>query len=134
LPFLIEDVTARDLRVPGGASWRHPNGVTGITCLDIVVTALDKASDAYERLLGVDASAPVADPLLAAAVVMLPCGRSRVQLASAPAGPIHEHLVRLGASPYALLLATEHERLGWLDPVLSHGAAIRLQPAEPAAG
>ena len=30
LPFVIEDVTARDLRVPGGTAASHANGVAGI--------------------------------------------------------------------------------------------------------
>ena len=30
LPFLIEDLTARELRVPGGEATRHANGVRGV--------------------------------------------------------------------------------------------------------
>jgi hypothetical protein len=50
LPFLIEDLTPRDLRVPGGDSTRHANGVTGIASL--VVAARDERSvdGSYERL------------------------------------------------------------------------------------
>jgi hypothetical protein len=39
LPFLIEDLTARELRVPSGAAARHANGVTGVA--GIVVGAED---------------------------------------------------------------------------------------------
>jgi len=50
LPFVIEDLTPRDLRVPGGDAARHPNGATGIATL--VVAARDKRSvdKSYERL------------------------------------------------------------------------------------
>ena len=50
LPFLIEDLTPRDLRVPGGEAVRHANGVTGIATL--VVAARDQRSvdKSYERL------------------------------------------------------------------------------------
>ncbi len=130
LPFLIEDLTSRDLRVPGGAARTHANGTTGVTCVVVAVPDLDAAARAYERLLGVAAPAPVPDPLLAAEVVALPCGEAAVRLTSAFAGPIHERLHRLGAGPYALLLCTGYARLGWLDPVLSHGIPIRLQPAD----
>ena len=41
LPFLIEDLTARDLRVPGGAANEHANGATGIA--SIVIGAVDIA-------------------------------------------------------------------------------------------
>lgn len=50
LPFLIEDLTPRDLRVPGGDAARHANGVTGVATL--VVAARDERSveESYERL------------------------------------------------------------------------------------
>ena len=50
IPFLIEDLTPRDLRVPGGDAARHANGVTGIASL--VVAARDQRSvdESYERL------------------------------------------------------------------------------------
>jgi hypothetical protein len=41
LPFLIEDVTSRELRVPGGAATDHANGATGIA--SVVVGASDIA-------------------------------------------------------------------------------------------
>jgi hypothetical protein len=50
LPFLVEDLTPRDLRVPSGDAVRHANGVTGIATL--VVAGRDKHSvdKSYERL------------------------------------------------------------------------------------
>jgi catechol 2,3-dioxygenase-like lactoylglutathione lyase family enzyme len=39
LPFVIEDLTARELRVPGGAATEHANGATGIA--SVVVGAVD---------------------------------------------------------------------------------------------
>jgi hypothetical protein len=50
LPFLIEDLTPRDLRVPGGDAVRHANGATGVATL--VIAARDERSvdDSYERL------------------------------------------------------------------------------------
>jgi glyoxalase-like protein len=39
LPFVIEDITARELRVPGGAAAEHANGATGIA--SVVVGAVD---------------------------------------------------------------------------------------------
>lgn len=39
LPFVIEDVTARELRVPGGAAIEHANGARGIA--SVVVGAVD---------------------------------------------------------------------------------------------
>ena len=39
LPFVIEDITARELRVPGGASAEHANGAAGIG--SVVIGAVD---------------------------------------------------------------------------------------------
>jgi hypothetical protein len=41
LPFVIEDITARELRVPGGAAAEHANGAAGIA--SVVIGALDVA-------------------------------------------------------------------------------------------
>jgi hypothetical protein len=50
LPFVIEDLTARDLRVPGGAAAEHANGATGIA--SVVMGAVDIADTEwrYARL------------------------------------------------------------------------------------
>jgi hypothetical protein len=60
LPFLIEDITPRSLRVPGGSPAEHPNGATGIARLELVapdaraatgsLAAVIEASDEYLRL------------------------------------------------------------------------------------
>ena len=39
LPFVIEDITARDLRVPSGAASQHANSAIGIT--SVAVGAVD---------------------------------------------------------------------------------------------
>ncbi len=51
LPFLIEDTTNRDLRVPGGKATCHPNGVVGLSEIVVHVDDFDGAVDRYERLL-----------------------------------------------------------------------------------
>ena len=42
LPFLIQDVTPRELRVPGGSATRHPNGFVGV--MGVLVTTPDVAT------------------------------------------------------------------------------------------
>lgn len=62
LPFLIEDITDRTLRVPNGASSEHPLDVSGIAGVVIAVGDLDASQAAFARLLGdpvgIAASAP----------------------------------------------------------------------------
>jgi hypothetical protein len=50
LPFLIEDLTPRDLRVPGGDAARHANGVTGVATLVVAAREERSVDGSYERL------------------------------------------------------------------------------------
>ena len=50
LPFLIQDHTARDQRVPGGDAARHANGVTGIATVAIAARDERSARAGYDRL------------------------------------------------------------------------------------
>ncbi len=56
LPFLIQDVTDRDLRVPSGRAAQHENGVKGTTGLTVVTGDAQQAMTPYGAML----SAPVA--------------------------------------------------------------------------
>jgi hypothetical protein len=52
LPFLIEDITPRHLRVPGGDAVRHSNDTTGLAELLLHVDDFDLTCQRFERLLG----------------------------------------------------------------------------------
>lgn len=54
LPFLIEDITPRSLRVPSGEITRHPNGVMGISGIVVQVHNLEDATHQYSALLGIE--------------------------------------------------------------------------------
>lgn len=56
LPFLIQDVTDRTLRVPNGKETEHTNGVKGTAGLTIVTSDTKQAMGPYGKML----SAPVA--------------------------------------------------------------------------
>ncbi len=51
LPFLIEDLTLRSLRVPGGPAAEHPNGAVGISGLEIVAPDARAAARTLEALV-----------------------------------------------------------------------------------
>ena len=57
LPFLIEDLTARELRVPGGAAAAHANGTTGVAGVILGATNPSRVSARYAALR--DRGAPV---------------------------------------------------------------------------
>ena len=50
LPFLIEDLTPRELRVPGGEATRHPNGVAGVAKIVLGARDPDLVASRYTRL------------------------------------------------------------------------------------
>lgn len=52
LPFLIEDTTPRELRVPAAAATEHPNGATGIRKLEISTPNTRRASETLAALTG----------------------------------------------------------------------------------
>jgi hypothetical protein len=54
LPFLIEDLTPRESRVPGGPAAEHPNGATGVTRLEISVPDVPGATTSLAALLEPD--------------------------------------------------------------------------------
>ena len=50
LPFLIEDVTARDLRVPAGAAATHANRTTGLASIILGATEPARIAERYALL------------------------------------------------------------------------------------
>jgi catechol 2,3-dioxygenase-like lactoylglutathione lyase family enzyme len=132
LPFMIEDVTTRELRVPAGAATEHELGVTGITGLILPVADLDRATGPYQTLLDTpgESSTPTVDGVHRARRFRF--GSQWIELAEADPGAaeLQRHIAERGAGPYEILLAgtgTNRERL----PLeLTHGARIRFEDAE----
>lgn len=54
LPFLIEDITPRAFRVPGGERHRHANYVTGVSNVIIAVKGIEMWAVHYSALLGIE--------------------------------------------------------------------------------
>jgi hypothetical protein len=105
-PFLIEDLTPRELRVPGGPATRHLNGATGVLGLDISAPDPEQAAASLAALT--DTEAPVR---LGACALSL----ARDEQAKGP-GPSAVELV--GGEPGTLR---------GLDPVLAHGVGLRMR-------
>jgi hypothetical protein len=105
-PFLIEDLTPRELRVPGGPATRHQNGATGVFRLDI------SAFDPEEAAASLAALADTKVPVRLGDCVLWPV-TARDGDATGP-GPSTVELVGGG-------------RETALDPAVAHGAGIRLR-------
>ena len=107
-PFLIEDLTPREMRVPGGPATRHPNGATGVFRLEISAPDPERAATSLAALT--DTKAPVRLGACALSPVT-----ARDEEATGP-GPSNVELV--GGEPGA-----SRE----LDPVLAHGVGLRVR-------
>jgi len=127
LPFLIEDVSPRELRVPGIAAAQHANGATGIRELTIATADLDRIAAKFEQLTN---SAPTPfrpDRRRDAQITSFAIGAQTLVFAEAagPFSPLQQQIETIGLGPYELTLAAP-TRSKLLDKKRTHGARIRL--------
>ena len=107
-PFLIEDLTPRELRVPGGPATTHPNGATGVLGLDVSAPDPEEAAASLAALT--DTETPVRlgactlSPVTARGEEAMGPGPSAVELAGGEPGDSRE-----------------------LDSVLAHGVGLRVR-------
>jgi len=124
-PFLIEDETPRDERVP--RQHAHPNQVTGIRTVTVAVEDPTVAQRWYAQVLG-QPGQRVERADLGGAGVRFAIGPHIVEFVAPvrPASALREWITTRGASPYAVTLATREGRLGDLDPGDTFGARLTL--------
>jgi hypothetical protein len=108
MPFLIEDVTPRERRVPGGPAADHPNGATGIARLEIFAPDPVKAR---KDLVALADASPQTLKLGACELVIASRGGEQ------------------RAGPASVVLSTDAPGSSReLDRRLSHGARFALAP------
>jgi hypothetical protein len=115
LPFLIEDVTPRSLRVPGGSAAEHPNGATGIARLELVAPDVRVATRSLKALIEVPD-----EYLRLGACTLVPVAPGRDNEA-------RSHLYAAEPGPLVVALATGGQGEGEeFDLRRSNGVGIRL--------
>jgi len=117
MPFLIEDLTPRSLRVPGGKATEHPNGARGIARL---LLAVHEAANAHASLAALTAIGKHEG----APEDTLRFGRHGLKLV-ASGDDAERRLETSGPGPLAVELAAVRDED--LSPDLAHGASIRMQ-------
>src|SRR2546427_12496042 len=122
-PFLIQDETPREERVPRQTT--HPNGVTGIGTVTVAVPDVPPVARWYAEVLrrpGRDLERPEID----AAGGRFAVGSHTLDFVAprGSAGPLTEWLVARGASPYAATFRGPTPRT--LDPANTLGARLTL--------
>jgi catechol 2,3-dioxygenase-like lactoylglutathione lyase family enzyme len=128
LPFLIDDITPRDLRVPSGDAAQHPNGVTGVRALIIAVRDLDEASAEFAAITGAGPIASGADDELQADTRTFQGGRQTLVLAypTAPGSPIARRIQSMGDGPFKAIFGTDQPDAPQITPEQAHGARFEI--------
>lgn len=123
LPFLIEDVTPRQLRVP--ANITHANGAAGIQGLTVATGSFDRSVASYQTLLGREPFETVAPiPRSLAVEFRLDTVAIRILAPIGASHPLRASLAQRGDGLYGVVLRAD--RAANLDPVRAHGAQITL--------
>jgi catechol 2,3-dioxygenase-like lactoylglutathione lyase family enzyme len=127
LPFLIEDMTPRELRVPAGAAAQHPNSATGIRELTIATADLDRIAAKFQRLTNSDPTPFRPDRRRDAQITSFTIGAQNLVFAepTGPFSPLQQHIETIGLGPYEIVLAATAGG-ALLDERQTHGARIRL--------
>jgi catechol 2,3-dioxygenase-like lactoylglutathione lyase family enzyme len=125
MPFLCADVSARELRVPGGEARRHPNGAVGIHRIFVGVENLDESSKHYRALLGVEPRPPQT-MLEVSRAVEFPIGKGAVVLGESEPAASHGRVFSTRKKgPVLVILRVKGDIASKvLDPALTHGVPI----------
>ncbi len=128
LPFLIEDVTPRDWRVPGGAAAQHALHVGGIQRIATAVRDVAAATARFAALLGTPPAGETATPDVEFALA----GGQHIALVSPRAADDEAaaQIARHGEGPFALTLRAADgapaRQTVPLDVARTHGARIHV--------
>lgn len=125
VPFLIEDETPRDERVPKERA--HQNGALGIAALTLAAEGAQRLGTFYSRLLGTPPK-QIDLPDLAASGLGFAVGSNSVELLAPKSntGRVAEWIRTRGASPFAARFKSASEALSPLDPSLTMGAQFAI--------
>lgn len=120
LPFMCGDVTPRNLRVPAGEAWQHPNDVKGVGAITVAVSNLEVSTAYYQALLGIEPQATNAPHGEGQRRVAFPLGSAFIILAE-PVGDswLTERLQQHGEGPCAITLLADNPVN--LDATKTHG-------------
>jgi hypothetical protein len=122
-PFLIQDMTPREERVP--RQREHENDALGIGTLTIAVGELARVDHWYQTIMGKPPQ-PVADDALEAQGLSFAAGPHQIEfmMPVTPHSPLANWIKRFGPSPYAATLRGKRREPLLLDQKLLHGADL----------
>ena len=129
-PFIIEDITPRDLRVPSGDLAVHANWVDRIAGLTTVVEAIEPAKTLYDAVTGQSGEEVAPSIEGASAAIHYAIGGQWLELVQPADGPspLRDYLELRGSGPYEFTLGATAAPETVLQVV--HGARIRVPHSE----
>lgn len=131
LPFVIQDVTPREWRVPGGAATQHRIGARQVAGLSLLTSDLDAADRQLRALLGAASSPTTGRIPEVGPSRCFQLGSQWLELIQPtdPASPELDRLRRLGAGPYEVVLSASDRAQPGQGELLKgklNGARIRI--------
>jgi catechol 2,3-dioxygenase-like lactoylglutathione lyase family enzyme len=122
-PFLIQDVTPREERIP--QTFDHKNGAMGIDTVTVAVEEVSEVQRWYKNVLGHDGIA-ITDKTLTAKGIRYQIGPHKLDFLAPlePQSPLIDWLRTCGPSPYAAALHKNSPGTDKLDRKLTHGADL----------
>jgi catechol 2,3-dioxygenase-like lactoylglutathione lyase family enzyme len=125
-PFLIQDLTPREERIP--RQFQHQNGATGIDTLTLAVGELSQIERWYTAVLEVKGQ-PIAGNALGAEGLRFPIGPHTLDFLMPvdPSSPLINWMRQFGPAPYAATLRSHSPAQTVFDPKLTHGARLGLK-------
>ena len=124
IPFIIEDVTPREERLPRETA--HENGVTGIERLSFATSDVARYAGLMSAVTGI-AGEPVRDDELGSAGMRLTLGQHKLEYLApvADKGPLAAHLAGNKPAPYRVRFETLGEARRW-EPAETGGVRAEL--------
>lgn len=122
-PFLIQDITPREERIP--QAFDHKNRARGIETVTVAVRDLSEVQRWYNNAVG-NQGAAISDEKLQAHGTRYQIGPHKLNFMT-PLGresPLNDWLRAFGPSPYAATLRGNSPNPVNLDPKLTHGANL----------
>lgn len=125
-PFLIQDVTPREERIP--RQFEHRNGVTGIGTVTVAIDELGKIEKWYESVMGAEGER-FKHAALGSDGLRFKIGAHVFQFVMPiePQSPLVNWIRTYGPSPYSATLRSRHAAAYSLDARLTHGANLSLE-------
>jgi len=131
LPSFVRDLTLRTFRVPGGEAAVHPNGVTGVAGVTVVVADLERSSAELRVVTGHDGETPPGSLDSVHRTRRFRVGGHWIELVEPGPGRSEQraYLERRGQLPYEVALTTGDGRTERLPVFNPHGVRFRVAEA-----